>query len=318
MKKIGVVIGRFQSPFLTEGHKHIIDSAAKNSDELLILVGDNSKKFTMVYPLPLEYRQNKVADYCTEQGYTFRVDRLMDCRENEVWSKKVDKKVAKYYVLDEENQITLYGSRDSFVDCYTTKTFPFVEVDEVPGVSATNVRNELAKNVRHTEDWAAGVIYAVHNQYPVSYQVVDIAILRTSEEHDRVQVLLGRKHNETQIRFPGGFVDVEDKSLEQAARREAIEECGNIELSSFKYITSRRIDDWRYRRERNKVMTSFYACHYVYGAVKGSDDLAEVNWWNVEAVNIDDLVGEHKILFNALLDYIKNDTFINRPRCLAE
>ena len=317
MKRVGVIVGRFQAPDLTPGHKHIIDSAAKNSDELLILVGDNSKKFTMVYPLPLDYRQNIVAKYCTEKGYTFRVDRLMDCRENEVWSKKLDKKVAKYYVLDEENQITLYGSRDSFVDCYTTKTFPFVEVDEVPGISATAVRNELAKNVVHTEDWAAGVIYAVHNQYPVSYQVVDIAILRNSEEHERVEVLLGRKHNESLIRFPGGFVDVEDESLEHAAKREAKEECGDIEIDGFQYITSRRIDDWRYRKERNKIMTSFYACHYVYGPVKGSDDLAEVNWWNIEAVEIENLVPEHQILFKSLLEFISKDSFINRQRSLA-
>lgn len=316
MKKIGVLIGRFQSPQLTEGHKHIIDSAAKNSDELLILVGNNSKKFTMRYPLPIDYRKELVKNYCNNQGYKFKVDSLMDYRDNEVWSKKLDKKVAKYYVLDEKNQITLYGSRDSFIDCYTTKKFPFVEINEVPGISATSVRNEVAKNVVHTEDWAAGVIYTIHNQYPVSYQVVDIAILKTSEEHDKIQVLLGRKHNETQIRFPGGFVDVEDDSLEQAARREAIEECGNIELTDFKYITSKRINDWRYQKERNKIMTSFYACHYVYGQIKGSDDLAEVSWWDIDTVEIKNLVPEHQILFRALLDFISKDTFINRKKSI--
>lgn len=47
---------------INHGHKHIIDSAAKNSDELLILVGNNSKKFTMLSTI--DYRKELVKNYC--------------------------------------------------------------------------------------------------------------------------------------------------------------------------------------------------------------------------------------------------------------
>lgn len=311
--KVGVIIGRYQAPGLTEGHKHVLDTAASENDKIIVIVGDNTKKFTLIYPLPVLYRLGLVNDYCLDKGYDFHLERLLDYRLDEVWSEKVDKKIAKH--ISEGDEVTLYGSRDCFHKHYTTKKYQFKDVIEIPGISATLVREEAAKNIVYDPNWAKGVIHAVNNQYPVSYQVVDVAILKTSSENNDVYVLLGRKHNETQIRFPGGFTDVTDNSLEEAANREAKEECGEgIELSPMKYISSRRVDDWRYRRETNKIMTAFYVCHYIFGQVKGSDDLAEVNWFNLKEVNPEDLVHEHRILLEQLVDYVSKDEFINSPK----
>lgn len=311
--KIGVIIGRYQAPQLTEGHKHVIDTAAEENDMIIIIAGDNTKKFTKIYPIPILYRLGMINDYCLEKGYNFHLERLLDYRLDEVWSEKVDKKIAKH--ISEGDEVTLYGSRDCFHNGYTTKKYPFREVVEIPGISATLVREKAAQEINYTPAWAEGVIHAVNNQYPVSYQVVDIAIIKTSSQNNEVEVLLGRKHNETQIRFPGGFTDVTDNSLEDAASREAHEECGEgIELSPMKYITSRRVDDWRYRRETNKIMTAFYVCHYIFGQVKGSDDLAEVNWFNLKTVNPEDLVHEHRVLLEKLLEYVNSDNFINSPK----
>ncbi len=37
--KLSVVIGRFQTPYLHEGHKYVLDRAEEEGDGLLILVG---------------------------------------------------------------------------------------------------------------------------------------------------------------------------------------------------------------------------------------------------------------------------------------
>ena len=94
----------------------------------------------------------------------------------------------------------------------------------------------------NSESFRAGVIYSIYSQYPTVYSTVDIAIFN----EDKTEILLGRKADESQLRFIGGFVDPEDQSDEMAARREVFEETC-LECHSYKFELSSTIDDWRYR-----------------------------------------------------------------------
>lgn len=54
MMKLGVVIGRFQVPELTPGHKNVLKEAIRNSDQVLVLVGTSrviTKKNLPIVPL---------------------------------------------------------------------------------------------------------------------------------------------------------------------------------------------------------------------------------------------------------------------------
>jgi bifunctional NMN adenylyltransferase/nudix hydrolase len=95
---------------------------------------------------------------------------------------------------------------------------------------------------------------------------------------DKKRILLAKKPGEDLLRFVGGFVDPTDGSLEHAASREFREETGGAEISGFKYIGSFRVNDWRYRSERDKIMTALFIGTYAFGSLTPSDDISSLEW----------------------------------------
>jgi bifunctional NMN adenylyltransferase/nudix hydrolase len=150
----------------------------------------------------------------------------------------------------------------------------------------------------------------ISKDYNCVLSVVDIAVI----DFNKKRLLLGRKPNEVKYRFIGGFTDLhQDRSYEDAARRELQEEAPNIEASLLKYIGSSIIDDPRYRNDRNKLFTSFFYCEYVFGQTKAGDDLAELQWFDIDKIKYADIVEEHKILLDMFLV-----TWMNLDRTVYE
>ncbi len=154
-----------------------------------------------------------------------------------------------------------------------------------------------------------GILEALRKQYPTNYPTVDIALINGSE------VLLGKKHKETGWRFPGGFKDRKDKSLEETAIRELGEEAfgGNVQLAQKyttkpDYIGSRNVDDWRYKDQRDGIITTFFGCFLTSSTevIKAGDDLAEVKWFNIEMLDRVIMEAEHIFLRDMFLDWYKN------------
>lgn len=296
--KIGVIIDRFQLPTLHIGYKKLIDEVFSLSDKVLILVGQSPVKFSENYPLPFNIIENNIkSEYLSITEVLPIYDRPVE-KDYDPWSSELDYFLSTKY---DPNQyvVTLYGSKDSFIEKYSGKYKSIILDILKEGLSDVDIRNEISKTPILSEDFSKGIIYCIKNQYPISYQCVDTAIIKEGTE-----ILLGRKKFQTKWRFPGGFVDPTDDSLESASKRECLEECGDIELDDFQYISSQRIDDWRYRSETNKIMTSFYKCKYIYGRATPNDDLEEVKWFKISEVNKNDLVNEHNKLWDKLLKNI--------------
>lgn len=269
MTKIAIVPVRFQNSYLHEGHQKLIDFAQKNSDRVIIVLGDSPTRLTTNNPLSFEIRKAMVM----EQFPRVEIVHLPDYKYDDVWSKKLDDLIKLKTISS--NEITLYGSRDSFIKCYTG-IYNTHEVN-VDGLSATLLRSLAHKKIENNENWRKGIIYASAHRYPVSFQTVDIAVLN----EDQTKVLLGKKEFERGYRFIGGFVDVEDQSLEAAAKREVMEETGMIQTDDYKYLSSFRIDDWRYRKAKDKIMTAFFSCKNIFGTPKASDDIAKLEWFDI-------------------------------------
>lgn len=298
--KIGCVIGRFQVPQLHEGHQDILDQVEEICDKIVICLGITPVKMSTKDPLPFEVRREMMLKYYPDA----EIFPVYDNRDNDIWSKKLDFLLQQTHPFDE---ITLYGSRDCFISKYKGKYHTQILEAKEPKHNSTELRIAASKEILNTEDYRKGYISATFNRYPVSYQTVDIAII----DWDRHQILLGKKEDEILWRFPGGFVDVEDQTLEIAAAREASEEAPGLQTDQYQYITSKRVLDWRYKGREDQIMTAFFACHYLSGNTTGGDDLPTVQWFALDDFvtgrfginNVKHMiVDEHQALMNALID----------------
>jgi bifunctional NMN adenylyltransferase/nudix hydrolase len=144
-------------------------------------------------------------------------------------------------------------------------------------------------------------LYAYYNQYTKVYPTVDIALFR----NNKAEILLGKKSTNNKWRFIGGFADPEDDSYEAAAKRELTEECGEMETGEMTYETSRKINDWRYRNEADKIITLLFSCDYISGTPAAQDDIIDLDWFNLadlpQLMNDGMLSDEHHQLFNFIL-----------------
>lgn len=279
--KYAVIVARMQIGEPHEGHKFLINYAKEHSDKLLFVLGESQTRINDKHPLPFSVREIMMKEYYPE----CRVLKLPDFRSDETWTEKLDELIN--YNIPSKNEITLYCSRDGFKSAYTGK-YPVIEVETPVEQSATEIRAELARIPPTTKEGRNAVIWASQYKYPAAFPCVDVALIKfygtvdPAIEDPKVytshMILIGRKHGEDIWRLPGGFVDPTDESYEAAAQRELGEECGHVNTHGFKYVCSKKINDWRYRGSKDGIISSLFLTYFMSGAVCAGDDLEEVKW----------------------------------------
>lgn len=294
----GVIIARFQTPYLHEGHLDLIQKVKEQHDKLIIILGVSPVRTSRKNPYDFYTRETMIKKEFQE----IVVLPLSDHPSDEEWSQNLDKMLESAF--PNEN-FTLYGSRDSFIPYYFGKK-PIVELPEHGDYSATELRKKYADKVSNSRDFRAGILYALHNQYKKVYPTVDIAVFRNNKS----EILLGRKANSSNWRFVGGFSDPEDDSYETAALREMKEECGDITVDNLQYEVSAKIPDWRYKNELDQIITLLFSCDFTEGKVQAQDDIKELEWFPVKDLinmkNTDKLSPEHEELFNFIINKYGN------------
>jgi len=298
LSDIGVIVGRFQTPYLTDAHRDMMHTVLGKTGRLLIIVGVAHTRVTMNNPLSYESRRQMIFN----EFPTTTIAYIKDVPDNdELWSRNLDSIINDF--RGPNHSVMLYGGRDSFIGRYhggfNTRKFL-----EKPCQSATQLRKETGLRELPTAHFRAGVTWAAQNRFATSYQTVDIAVLKDEE------LLIGRKENEIKWRFPGGFVDPQkDDSLEAACKREVNEEtCA--EIDDLRYVCSLRINDGRYSREEDKIMTAFYTAKYIFGDIQPRDDLDELKWVRfLPSGNTDilpgDLIPSHEDLLRELIHHCR-------------
>lgn len=288
---VGVVIARFQTTELHAGHRALLDEVSARHRHVLVVLGvARTYVPTFHNPLDVARREQMVLHhYPAAKIVTHR-----DCRSNARWSQLLDATIAAAY--PKQTEFSLYGSRASFIPSYCGK-YPCIELPETHDLSGTALRQDAVDHPALSREFRAGVVYTATTRPPLVFQTVDIAIVNG----DRSQVLLGAKlEDEGLLRFVGGFVDPSDASLEMAAKREAFEETGGLELADFRYVGSTKVDDWRYRNTRDTIMTTLFAATHVFGAPKASDDMdGALTWHSIPDIE-GKLVEEHRPLVKML------------------
>jgi bifunctional NMN adenylyltransferase/nudix hydrolase len=296
--KTAVIIARFQTPYLHEGHRQLLAEVAKAHPKLIILLGVSPLSGSRRNPYDYYTREKMIK---TDYPETIILP-ISDHPSDKIWSDNIDGLLRSVFPNED---FCLYGSRDSFIPYYSGR-FETVELPSHGDYNATELRKQYADKVFNSTDFRAGILYAYYNQYTKVYPTVDIAVFR----NDRTELLLGKKANSSKWRFPGGFADPEDDCYENAAKRELAEECGAIQTGEMTYETSRKINDWRYRSEADKIITLLYSCDHTGGEPQAQDDIVDVAWFKLTDLPkmMEDglLNNEHRELFNTILNKYLN------------
>ena len=282
---VAVIVGRFQVNELHEAHIDLITSVLNKHDRVLVFLGNSTIRNTLNNPLDYRARRTMIAD----KFPTVEIHYINDNPSDTTWTKNLDKLIGEQ--LLPMQTVTLYGSRDSFLKCYTGK-FNTCELEATTFISGTEVRRRVCNNYPPTADYRAGMIAATAYRFPTAFQTVDIAVV-----NDKGELLLARKPEEKKWRFIGGFSDPASVSLEEDAKREVQEEAG-VEVGNITYLGSTLINDWRYRGEIDKIKTALFVAKYVFGKPEGADDVAEVKWVSINNLTKNDIVETHHVLID--------------------
>lgn len=294
----GVIVGRFQVPYLHEGHLELLKTVNSYHQHVIVFLGIAPGGANINNPLDYDTRRRMIQN----KFPSFIVCPLVDCSSDETWSENLDKRISEIVLY---GQVTLYGGRDSFVPHYKGKYKP-VELElKVSHLSGTCIRNEISNKVLDCEEFRQGVIYSINHMYPRVITCVDVAILHNFL--DGVKVLLGRKIGETNWRFIGGHADPSSSFFEDDAKREAYEET-MLDINSIKYLGSILIDDWRWKYGPDKIKTLFFVAWSNYDKFEAKDDINELKWFSV--TNLPYIVPEHVVLLNALLTFLSKEGFL--------
>lgn len=292
---VGVVVGRFQVPEFHEGHKYLLDNVIASHKYMLVCVGVS----------PVIGTKNDPMDYLTRMEMLRNlypqaiVYPITDVHDDGLWSVNLDSLIEDVFP-SESFTIRMYGGRDSFLKQYKGR-HPKFEVPDVTNCSGTAVRAEILKPI-DSPDFRRGLIYAANRkQFPTIVTTVDIAMTRMVKTG--YEAIMGKKPNSNLLRFPGGFVSINDTCFEMSARRELEEETG-MASNDMHYIGSYHIKDWRYSGPNEKLFTAFFWTPYFCGTPKANDDLACCEWVNLEALKTHTVVEEHHILVHALKNYL--------------
>jgi bifunctional NMN adenylyltransferase/nudix hydrolase len=209
--------------------------------------------------------------------------------------------------LGPNQKVVLYGSRDSFIPHYCGK-YPTEELVPTKFISGKEIRKNVGIKSKGTKEFREGVVWAVENQWPSALPTVDMAII----DRKKMRLLVCRKPNEKLARFVGGFATPESECYEDDARREILEET-HLEVRSIQYVGSAKIKDWRFKSERNKIKTILFVCDYAGGDPVADDDIAEIEWVDLDKLSESLFVEEHVVLFKMLKERVIDLMMINEP-----
>jgi bifunctional NMN adenylyltransferase/nudix hydrolase len=291
--EVGVIVARFQTPFLHEGHVDILNQVLANHPRVLVFLGNSPVRCSKNNPLDFQARKAMI-----EQKYPqVELHYIDDVGNNEVWSKNLDQQIRKN--IGPSQKPILYGSRDSFIKAYTGK-YPTIELVPNKIISASEIRKACGIKAKATQEFREGVIWAVENQFPVVVTTVDMAVVN----YAKMEVLMAKKPHEETLRFPGGHAETTTPSFEADALKELKEETGLTFTKEPLYIGSTLIDSWRYRSEASKLKTLMFVLEYEGGTPVADDDIAFVKWVKFDELSLKDTTREHQPLLELLVKHL--------------
>jgi bifunctional NMN adenylyltransferase/nudix hydrolase len=183
---------------------------------------------------------------------------IEDTKLDEDWSHKLDAQIRR--VLKPQQSALLYGSRDSFIAHYKGR-YPTETLESDIIASGTEVRRRISNQLKASEDFRRGVIYAATGRYINPFPTIDVFVFNP----EKTKILLLRKAGNKKLNVIGGFSSTTTTSFEEDALKKVEEETG-CKCSAPTYLGSTLVDDWRYRGEDEKIKTIVFLATHTAGS----------------------------------------------------
>lgn len=165
----GVIVGRFQVPELTRGHRGLINEALGLSNEVIIFIGDTKDgRLDSHDPLPYQSRREMIKSAFPDKP--LKIVRLEDIGNFPLWVKELDNTIDLFTKTEIINysEIILFGSRDSFISGYKANSGKYKtrEIKEIGnGVSGTKSRHDCYESgIVDSLDFRKGIIWALYEK----------------------------------------------------------------------------------------------------------------------------------------------------------
>ncbi len=287
MKHKAILIGRFQIPAMNESCRKLIEAIRKQHSELVLVLAEPKISASRENPLPVQSRIAMIKEAFPD----IAIHTLKDHPLDDEWSKSLDKLIDE---ISGNGQVMIYSTRERFINYYSGKH----PTSAIPDEKSEDVKVEEESG---SISFRRGMVHAASKRYASVFPTVDVVVFRKG----RSEMLLGKKDIDGKWRLIGGFADPSDDGFAAAAKRELNEECGDIQTTELAYENSFSINDWRYRFEQDKIITTLFSTDYVAGTPQAQDDVADLEWFSLEAVaemvKKGETAREHEQMFRFLL-----------------
>lgn len=138
--KIGIFVGRFQTPELHNGYKYVLSNLQINFDEYCIIIG-SSQTTNKSNPLDFETRKEMLEEYLYKKPYF--ISEIVDIHDNIKWCKKLEQiimdNLSLHGIIYNIEDIYLVGSRDSFISTYNG-IFQTIQLEPFGKFNSTELR----------------------------------------------------------------------------------------------------------------------------------------------------------------------------------
>lgn len=145
--KIGMFVGRFQTPELHNGYKYILSELQINYTHYGLII-DSSQSPNARNPLDFETRKAMLEEYVFKNPLF--ILELVDFNNNEKWTKELDRiilnSLEKAQIKFKIDDVYLIGSRDSFIPYYNGQ-FKTLELEPFGNYNSTILRTGIKFNL---------------------------------------------------------------------------------------------------------------------------------------------------------------------------
>lgn len=242
---IGVIVGRFQSPYLTDGHKALLKEAYQNSDEVAIFLLNNTIPFSDSNPLPFDLRQALLLNYVTREYKDKKTTfySLPDQKYKSTLMFSIDQALITAYT--NMVKFTMYGGPRSLAATYCGIAEVKLIEDNFHSNRSKDARNEAYDTQAFNVDFLKGVIHALNYRRVVCHNYIVSVLLHQDEDGETYCIAREDSKLKRHV-FPTESVVSTYDTYEEQSKASMEQMFKGAIISSGSHIVSMKVDDWRF------------------------------------------------------------------------